>query len=68
MLCVRQRRQRGCSLSDAAETLEACIIDAAVNRCLLWPAVTAGSVNPNKEEDFGGALMKEPDWQEAPFF
>lgn len=42
-VCVQtkgtDRRDGGCSLSDGAETLEACIIDAVVNRGLQWPTV-----------------------------
>lgn len=34
------RGDGGCSLSDGAETLEACIIDAVVNRGLQWPTGT----------------------------
>lgn len=35
------RRDSDCSLSDGAETLEAYIIDAVVNRGLQWPTGTA---------------------------
>lgn len=34
------RREGGCSLSDGAETLVTCIIDAVVNRGLQWPTGT----------------------------
>lgn len=45
-VCARAKRdgkwtgESGCSLSDGAETLETCIIDAVVNRGLQWPTGT----------------------------